>query len=97
MRATILKTSNPSIIKIKCFLKKKSGLENLVAAKSTVDEATIIKPINIRLVTHAKKSKSRPLVSKKSMTFLILLASILYYEFFKMITTMLIIIICIIA
>ena len=71
MRATILKTSTPSIIKMRCFLKKKNGLENLVAAKSTVDEATIIKPINIRLVTHAKKSKSRPLGSKKSIAFLI--------------------------
>ena len=97
MRATILKTISPSIIKIKCFLKKKSGLENLAAAKSTVDEATIIIPINTRLVTHARKSESSPLVSKKSITFLILLTSILFYEFFKMITTMLIIIIHTIA
>ena len=97
MRATILKTSNPSIIKIKCFLKKKSGLENLVAAKSTVDDATIIRPINIKLVTHAKKSESNPLVSKNSIIFLILFASMLFYEFLEVMTTMLIIIIHIIA
>ena len=97
MRATILRTSNPSIMKIKCFFKKKSGLENLAAAKSTVDDVTIIKPINIRLVMHAKKSESSPRLSKNSMIFLILLASILFYEFFKVITTMLIIIVHTIA
>ena len=97
MRATILRTSNPSIMKIKCFFKKKSGLENLAAAKSIVDDVTIIKPISIRLVTHAKKSESSPRLSKNSMMFLILLASILFYKFFKVITAMLIIIIRILA
>ena len=77
MRATTLSTNNPSIKKIKCFFKKKSGLENLAAAKSIVEDVTIIKPINIRLVTHAKKSKSSPLLSKNSMICLILLTSIL--------------------
>ena len=90
---SILKISRPSRINIKCFFKKKSGLENLAAAKSTVEDATITKPINIKLVTHAKKSESSPLLSKKSMIFLILLASILIYKLFEVITAMLIIII----
>ena len=93
----MLKTNNPNIIKIKCFFKKKSGFENLASAKSMVDDATIIKPINIRLVTHAKKSESRPLLSKNSIIFLILLASILFHKFFIVITAMLIIIIHVIA
>lgn len=82
---------------MKCFFKKKNGLENLAAAKSIVEDATIIKPINIRLVTHAKKSESSPLVSKNSIIFLIFLASIPFYKFFKVITAMLIIIIHIVA
>ena len=75
MRAIIYKTSIPNKINIRCFFKKNKGLENFAAAKSTVDDATIIKPINIRLIIHDKKSESKPLLSKKSIIFLILLAN----------------------
>ena len=80
-------------MKIKCFFKKKSGLENFVAAKSMVDEVTITKPINIRLVTQAKKRESKPLLSKKSIIFLIFLANILVYKFLEVISSLLVVII----
>ena len=60
---------------IRCFFKKNKGFENFAAAKSTVDEATITRPINIKLMIHDKKSESRPRLSKNSMVLLILLAS----------------------
>ena len=72
-----------------CFLKKNSGLENFVAAKSTVDEVTMTSPIIIRLVTHARKSESRPLLSKKSKVFLNFFINIIIYKIFKVITSFL--------
>ena len=72
---TKYKTIKPNIIKIKCLLKKKSGLENFLAAKSAVDEVIITKPIRRRLVIHIKKILSSPLLSKKSKVFFILLIS----------------------
>ena len=72
---------------INCFLKKNSGFENLAAAKSTVDDVTITSPIIIKLVTHAKKRESSPLLSKKSMIFLILSMNIIIYKGFKVIAS----------
>ena len=84
-------------MKMRCFLRKKSGFENLAAAKSIVDEATMTRPIRIRLVTQAINKESSPLLSKEFNSFLILLASIIHYYVFKMTSSMLIVIIHVIA
>ena len=73
---------------ISCFLKKNNGFENLAAAKSTVDDVTITSPIIIKLVTHAKKRESRPLLSKKLIIFLSFSMNIIAYKSFKVIASM---------